>query len=185
MKLFTIALVCASASLAQQTNVQLDNSASKVSFTLDSVLHTVHGTFKLKRTDLWFDASTGKAGGQLVVDATSGESGSGARDKKMHKEILESAKYPEIVFTPDRVDGKVNPQGDSDVKLHGTMLIHGGTHEVVLNAKTHVDQQELTATVDFAVPYINWGMKNPSTLFLRVNGTVDIHIEASGQLVRN
>ncbi len=178
----TLALVCATAALAQPTHVQLDNNASKVDFTVDSVLHTVHGTFKLKRTDLWFDASSGKAGGQLVVDAGSGDSGSGARDKKMSKDILESAKYPEIIFTPDRVDGKVNLQGDSTVKLHGNFLIHGGTHEMLLNVKTHIEQQKLTAIIDFPVPYIQWGMKNPSTLFLRVNETVNINVEATGQL---
>lgn len=182
MKLVYLFLTLPALLAAQQTNAHLDTNASKVNWTLGDVLHTVHGTFKLKRGDLWFDPATGKAGGILVVDATSGESGSGARDSRMHKNILESAKYPEITFVPDRVDGKVNAEGESDVQLHGVFTIHGGAHEMVMKAKSHIDHQNMTATIDFAVPYAKWGMKNPSTLFLRVNDYVDINIQAVGHI---
>ena len=36
----------------------------------------------------------------MVIDIPSGISGNGSRDKRMLKEILESQKYPEAVFTP-------------------------------------------------------------------------------------
>jgi polyisoprenoid-binding protein YceI len=166
----------------QVTRLQLDASATQVNFTLGDVLHTVHGVFKLKTGELWFDSSSGKAGGQIVVNALSGESGSGARDSRMHKNILESARYSDITFVPDRVEGRVNPQGDSDVRLHGQFSIHGGTHDLTMAVKSHIEQQRLTAAISFPVPYVQWGMKNPSTLFLRVNDTVEITIQAAGQL---
>jgi polyisoprenoid-binding protein YceI len=100
----------------------------------------------------------------------------------MHKNILESAKYSDITFVPDQVEGKINPQGDSDVRLHGQFTIHGGTHEVTMAVKSHIENQRLTAIIDFQVPYVQWGMKNPSTLFLRVGDTVKIDIQAVGQL---
>jgi polyisoprenoid-binding protein YceI len=115
------------------------------------------------------------------VNALSGESGSGARDSRMHKNILESAKFADITFAPDRVEGKVNLQGDSEVRLHGQFTIHGGTHEITMNVKSHMEQQRLTASITFPVPYVQWGMKNPSTMFLRVNNTVEIAIQAAGQ----
>ena len=96
----------------QELSVHLDPASTKIEWTLGDVLHTVKGTFKLKRGDLTFDPSTGKAAGALVVDATSGESGSGARDGRMHRNVLESGKYPEITFVPDRVIGKVNLEGE-------------------------------------------------------------------------
>ena len=37
-----------------------------------------------------------------------------------------------------------------------------------------------TATLHFAIPYAKWGMKNSSTLFLRVSESVDIDLTASG-----
>ena len=167
---------------SQEEQAHLDAASTRVEWTLGDVLHTVHGTFKLKRGDIRFDAATGKASGELVVDAASGESGSGARDSRMHKNILESGKYPDIVFAPDRVVGTVNLQGDSDIQMHGTFTIHGAGHEVTLPVKCHVDQQKLAATLQFAVPYQKWGMKNPSTLFLRVDDNVKIEIHAVGQL---
>jgi hypothetical protein len=67
-----------------------------------------------------FDNETGKAGGEIVVDATSGLRGSSARDGRMHKNVLESAKYPDVSFVPDRLDGKVELTGVSNSKLHGS-----------------------------------------------------------------
>lgn len=176
------AVLLAAAAQAQDVQLQLDNSATKVEWTLGDVLHTVHGTFKLKRGDIRFDPSTGKASGELVVDATSGESGSGARDGRMHKNVLESAKYPEIKFAPDRVEGNIAMPGDSEVKIHGLFTIHGAAHEITIPAKAHIDQQKLTATMDFPLPYVKWGMKDPSNFLLKVKDTVQIEIHAAGQL---
>jgi polyisoprenoid-binding protein YceI len=68
------------------------------------------------------------------------------------------------------------------VRLHGQFTIHGRTHEVTMAVKSHMENQRLTATIDFQVPYVQWGMKNPSTLFLRVSDTVKIGIQTTGQL---
>jgi polyisoprenoid-binding protein YceI len=174
-------LLFSCSAFAQEVRVHLDTASTQVNFTLGDVLHTVHGMFKLKTGEMWFDPSSGKAGGELVVNAASGESGSGARDSRMHKNILESSKYADITFVPDRVEGKANLQGDSEIRLHGMFTIHGGTHEVTMNVKSHMEQQRLTASISFPVPYVQWGMKNPSTLFLRVNDTVEIAIQAAGQ----
>ncbi len=68
--------------------------------------------------------------------------------------VLESDKYPDIVFGPDRMDGKLAPDGKkSQVKLHGTLTIHGKPHEVTAS----VDAQRIAAgytTATFQVPYI-------------------------------
>ena len=137
----------------------------------------MHGEFHLKRGTLHFDPQSGKVSGELVVDATSGESGNPARDKRMHASILESAKYPEITFRPDRVDGKVAPEGNSHVQLHGMFAIHGVEHEILFPVMVNADAGQYTVTGTFEVPYVKWGMKNPSTLMLRVNDQVEITIE--------
>ena len=49
----------AASAFAQPMHVQLDPAATTINFTLGDVLHTVHGVFKLKSGDLWFDPSTG------------------------------------------------------------------------------------------------------------------------------
>jgi polyisoprenoid-binding protein YceI len=155
----------------------IDPAQAKVDFTLGSLLHTVHGTFQLKRGTLSFDPQSGKASGELVVDATSGESGSPARDKRMHASILESARYPEIVFRPDRVDGKVAAEGKSQVQLHGIFAIHGAEHEIILPTTVEAEAGQYNVNTTFEVPYVKWGMKNPSTLMLRVSDKVEITIQ--------
>jgi polyisoprenoid-binding protein YceI len=173
------ALLLAAGSLpAQEISLNFEPAQTKVEFTLGDVLHTVHGTFALKRGSIRFDSATGKADGELVVDATSGNSGSGTRDRRMNKEILESAKFPEIVFRPHRVEGVVAPQGPSRVLLHGVFIIHGSEHEIAVPVDVQAESGQYTATATFAVPYVKWGMKNPSTLFLRVNDHVEITIQA-------
>ncbi len=148
------------------------------------MLHTVHGTFQLKHGALQFDPASGKISGEIVVDAKSGESGSGMRDRKMHKEILESERYPEIAFRPDRIEGAVASQGKSSVKVHGMFSIHGADREITVPAEVDVSADHWTATVHFTVPYAKWGMKNPSTLFLRVNDSVEIDLAAAGNVAR-
>ena len=93
-------LLMASSAIAQDAVLELDPAQTQFNFTLGDVLHTVRGTFKLKRGTVKFDPATGHASGLVVVDATSGNSGSNARDHKMHKDILESAQYPEVTFAP-------------------------------------------------------------------------------------
>jgi polyisoprenoid-binding protein YceI len=171
------------ASLRQSpTTLEIDAEQTKVEFTLSDVLHTVHGNFKLKSGRIHFDPESGQASGQLVVDAASGASGSDGRDRRMHKNILESAKFPEITFTPDHFEGRLAPDGDSEIALHGTFYIHGVGHELVLKTAIHRSGDLMTASAHFEVPYVAWGMKNPSTLFLRVSDKVDINLRATGQL---
>ncbi len=169
---------------AQERAFQLDPAQTEVKFTLGDVLHTVHGTFKLKRGALQMDP-TGKIAGEIVVDAASGESGSGMRDRKMHKEVLESARYPEIAFRPDRIDGPVASAGKSTVMVHGVFSIHGADREITVPAQVEMSGDHWTASVHFNVPYSKWGMKNPSTLFLKVNDSVEIDLAVSGNVTRN
>ena len=114
---------------AEQIVLSVDPARSTVHWSVESSLHTVHGTFHVKRGIVSVDPATGKATGEIVVDATSGESGNNARDRRMHKEILESFQYSEVVFRPDHADGTIAAQGNSSVKLHGIFSLQGADHE--------------------------------------------------------
>jgi polyisoprenoid-binding protein YceI len=162
--------------------LSLDPAQSKVHWTLGSTLHTVHGTFVLKRGMLRFDPATGKASGQIVADATSGESGNDSRDKKMHKEILESARYSEVVFRPDRVEGRVAAAGASSVQVHGMFLLHGAEHELTVPVQAELTPDHWKGTGKFNVPYIQWGLKNPSNFLLKADPSVDVELEIAGGL---
>jgi len=167
---------------AAENGIELDPARTLIAFTLGDVLHTVHGTFKLKRGAVKFDSATGSASGEIVVDVASGNSGNGGRDKRMHKEILESARYPEAVFIPDHVSGELAPRGESQLDLHGNFRIHGASHELTLHFRAEVANIDVTASTGFVIPYVQWGMKNPSNFLLRVSDKVEMNIQAAGRL---
>ncbi|MGO9010559.1 MAG: YceI family protein [Bryobacteraceae bacterium] len=168
------ALALLSPLAAQNLSLEMDPAQSKVEFTLADILHTVRGTFQLKRGAIHFDPASGAASGEVLVDAISGASGNGTRDRKMHKEILESQSFPDIVFRPDRVEGKLLPQGISQMQVHGIFAIHGAGHQLTAPVEVRVSGSQYAITAHFTVPYQQWGMKNPSTFLLRVDDKVYI-----------
>src|SRR5947209_15986147 len=115
---------------ANEIILGIDPSQTKVHWTLESTVHTVHGSFTFKKGNLQVDTSTGKASGEIIVDATSGNSGNDGRDRKMHKDVLESARFTEVIFRPDHVEGRIAPQGVFAVQVHGFLVVHGTEHEV-------------------------------------------------------
>jgi len=175
-------LAFSSPGFSEDDVVQLDPAKTTVDFTLGDVLHTVHGTFRLKSGLIHFDPANGAASGDVVIDATSGDSGNHTRDHKMHKEILESERYPTIEFLPKRVLGRVAPEGASQVRVEGTFRMHGADHELTLAFPVQVAGDRLNTSTHFEVPYEAWGLKNPSTLFLRVSQDVQIDVHAVGTL---
>ena len=160
----------------------LDPAQSTVHWTVDSTLHTVHGTFALTRGTVQFDPETGKANGEIVVSAPSGESGDRSRDARMYKEILESAKYAEVIFRPTQIEGRVARSGASDVKLHGIFSIRGSDHELAAMVPVEMSPDRWKGSCTFDVPYIAWGMKNPSNFLLKVKPVVNVEMETAGSI---
>ena len=159
----------------------LDPAQSTVHWTVDTTLHMVHGTFALKSGTVHFDPETGKAGGEIVVAATSGESGNNSRDARMHREILETPKYPDVIFRPTQVQGKVAPSGASDVKLDGVLSIHGADHKLTALVHAELTGDRWRGTGKFEVPYVKWGIKDPSNFLLKVKPVVNVELEMSGE----
>jgi len=167
----------------QIISLDFDPGQTKVEFKLGATLHTVEGTFALKRGRINYDPDTGKATGELVVDATSGQSGNDSRDRNMHRTVIESERFPEIVFRPDRVEGTIAPQGRSQVQLHGTFTIHGADHEMTVPVDIENGDGKFTATAHFQIPYVKWGMKSPSTFLLRVSDKVELTVRAAPRML--
>lgn len=177
-----LAFLCCAAATAQSQELRLEFDPAKttIAFTLGDILHTVHGSFQLKRGDVEYKLAAKSVSGNLIVDATSGQSGNRSRDHKMHKEILESDRFPEISFRPDRVEGNVATLGTSNIQVHGIFTIHGTDHELAMPVKVEVFPDHWTADTHFTIPYVKWGIKNPSTFVLRVSESVEIDVHASG-----
>jgi len=168
---------------AAQVTLELDPSQSKINWTLSATFHTVHGTFALTKGSIQFDPASGRAGGEIIADARSGESGDAGRDKNMHEKVLQSAKFPVVTFSPDRVDGKVALLGASKVQIHGLFELHGAKHELTVPAEVNFSGDRWTAKAAFDIPYVQWGMKDPSSFMLRVGATVNVELELAGRAV--
>jgi polyisoprenoid-binding protein YceI len=165
---------------SSELRFQFSPANTSIKFTIGDILHTVHGSFQLKRGDAEYDLLNDSVRGTLVADTTSGQSGNRSRDHRMHREILESGKYPEIIFRPDHVEGKVANSGASTVQVHGVFSIHGSDHELTMPVRLQVFADHWIADTHFNIPYVKWGIKNPSTFFLRVSESVEIDVHASG-----
>jgi polyisoprenoid-binding protein YceI len=163
-----------------QLTLQFAPSTTSINFTLGDLLHTVHGSFALKSGEVQYDPETEAVHGSLVVDATSAQSNNRFRDHRMHHDILESARYPEITFRPDRVEGKVVTPGTATLQVHGIFSIHGADHELIMPVQVQVFANHWIADTHFTVPYVNWGIKNPSSFLLRVSESVEVDVHATG-----
>lgn len=162
--------------------LHFDPAATTINWTLKDILHTVHGTFRLKGGLLTLDEKTGIAEGEIIVETASGESGNDTRDRRMKDDILESKKYPEAIFHPEKVTGFVNTGHTQTVTVEGTFTIHGVDHPLFLQVKATVEGNTVTAHSSFEVPYVSWGMKDPSTLMLRVGKVVQVDVDAHATL---
>jgi polyisoprenoid-binding protein YceI len=177
-----LAVLNPSTLVAQDSVVQVEPAQTKIEFSLGSTLHTVHGTFTLKRSTIRFEPGSGKISGAIVVDATSGESGNGGRDARMHREILESAKFPEIVFTPTQIKGAWAAGGASKVEDSGRFRLHGKEHDVSLPVEVVEEGPKIKLAIHFVIPYVEWGLKNPSNFFLHASDKVEVDIHATGHV---
>jgi polyisoprenoid-binding protein YceI len=181
----TALLMAAIPATAQQTTLAIDPARTTVNFTLDAALHTVHGAFRAKPGELEFNSASGNLSGEIDVDAESGNTSNGVRDRKMRKDVLESERYPDISFRPDHVEGTVASQGKSSVKVHGMFRIHGVDREIDVPAQVEMFADHWSAAVHFTVPYAKRGITNPSTLFLRVSDSVEIELRVAGTVAQH
>lgn len=168
--------------LRAQQNLLIDPAHSEVHFTLGDVLHTVHGTFHVRQGEIVFNRATGQASGSIVVDALSGESSNGARDRRMANDELKAQTYKNVTFAPTRFTGAFNSAGDSALKVHGVFTLLGTAHEIDVPMQVQVNGNQIHASGSFAVPYVQWGLKDPSSLILRVSKEVQIDLSLMGVL---
>jgi polyisoprenoid-binding protein YceI len=172
----------ATPSNAQQAVLELNPANTHIDYTLQGWPHVTNGTFQLARGIIRIDPATGKADGSVVVSATSGDSGSHMRDSEMKDSILEVERYPEITFIPQHAEGQRSGQSEFPAAIRGILTLHGKPHEITLNMAVQPRGDRFTATAHFAVPYVAWGLKNPSLLIFRCADTVYVDVKTQGQV---
>lgn len=170
------------ASASAQTQFEVNPSQSTVHFGLADTLHAFGGVFQISSANFSFDRKTGKMSGEIIVAAASGNSGTAARDRKMKKEELKVKKYPDITFQPASFTGEIPASGTGQIKVSGTFTLLGKPHPLTVPMTVVVSGTDCTATGTFEVPYIEWGLKDPSMLFIHMQKQVKIDLKLVGQL---
>jgi YceI-like domain len=68
------------------------------------------------------------------------------------------------------------------VQLHGTLQFHGLSHPCAVPARVTLDGDRVTATGELDVPYVDWGLRDPSFFVLRVAKEVKVELRVAGRL---
>ena len=181
---FALAVILTPAALAQHQTFVVNPDASEVKMTLKTTHEIVNGVFHLQSGSVEFDRATPKMSGLIAVAAGSGKTGNDSRDKKMNKDILKVEQYATVSFEPKTYAGIIAPSGDSTIQVSGIFILLGTQHEITVPMQVHLNSSGATAKAHFVVPYVQWGVKNPSFLIWKADDDVAIDLNLIGAISR-
>ena len=185
MKSFAVlalAVILAPAVLSQHQTFVVNPDASEVKMTLNTTHEVVNGTFHIQSGSIEFDRSTTRISGSVVVLAGSGKTCNDGRDKKMNKDILKVDQYTTVSFAPKTYTGTIATSGDSTIQVSGVFTLLGNPHDLTIPMQIHMDGSKATARAHFIIPYVQWGLKNPSFLIWKAENDVAIDLSLVGNI---
>jgi hypothetical protein len=177
-----LAVILGPAALAQQQTFAVNPDASEVKMKLNTTHEVVKGTFHIQSGSIEFDRSAPEMSGSVTVLAGSGKTGNDSRDKKMNKDILKVPQHTTVSFAPKTYTGTIAPSGDSTIQVSGVFTLLGNPHDLTIPMQIHMDGSKATARAQFVVPYVQWGLKNPSFMFWKAENDVAIDLNLVGQV---
>jgi polyisoprenoid-binding protein YceI len=185
MKSFAVlalAVILGPAALAQHQSFTVNPDASDVKMKLTTTHEVVNGTFHVQSGSINFDRTASNISGIVIVAAGSGKTGNDSRDKKMNKDILKVDQFATVSFAPKTYDGTIAASGDSTIQVSGVFTLLGTSHDLTIPMQIHIDGSKATAKGQFVVPYVQWGLKNPSFLIWKAENNVGIELNLVGQI---
>ena len=174
--------ILAPAALAQHQTFVVNPDASEVKMTLKTTHELVNDTFHVQSGSIEFDRNTPKMMGSVIVFAGSGKTGNDSRDKKMNKDILQVEQHATVSFEPRSYSGAIAPSGDSTIQVTGIFTLLGMPHEITIPMLVHLEGTTAAAKAHFVVPYVQWGLKNPSFMIWKADNDVAIDLFLNGKL---
>jgi len=91
----------------------------------------------------------------------------------MRNDVLETSRYPEIVFQSTGVHATRLDEGKYQVKIPGNLTLHGATRSVTINARLDFGANELHAVGEFPIKQSEFGIKPVSV----AGGTIKVKDE--------
>jgi polyisoprenoid-binding protein YceI len=179
---FALAAVLAPAAFAQQQTFVVNPDASEVKITLKTTHELVNGAFHVQSGSIEFEPGTPKMLGSVSVFAGSGKTGNDSRDKRMSKDILKVEQYTTVSFEPKTYTGAIALSGDSTIQVTGIFTLLSTPHEITIPILIHREGTTATVKARFVVPYIQWGLKDPSFMFWKADKDVAIDLFLVGTI---
>lgn len=147
---------------------------SDLHWELPATLHTVHG--KAPQLAGTVSAEPGPGGkwqitSRIVVKAAAMETGNGSRDQKMREKILETDRFPEIVFESTRVATDLSRFRKGErftVEVTGDLTVHGKASSIQLPVDVEVTSERVILTGTFPLNWRQYGLPDPSFGVVRV-----------------
>jgi len=185
MKFFisvSLTLLLVPAAFAQHQTFSVTPEASEIKIKLNTTHEVVNGTFHIESGSISFDRANAQISGLITVVAGSGKTGNDSRDKKMKKDILKTDQFATVSFAPKAYRGMIAASGDSTIQVSGIFTLLGVGHDITVPMQIHIVGSTATAKAQFTVPYVQWGLKNPSFLFWKAENDVAIDLSLVGSV---
>lgn len=147
---------------------------------------TADATFRIVSGEVEGDPANVAATGRvnLVIDATTYDSGSDHRDRKILSSSLETGQYPTITFASTRI-GNVNvaaPGAMGTATVTGDLTLHGTTRQISVPVSITMSPDGIFgADGSVTFDYTDYGVKVPRLMFAVAAGrevTITFHIVA-------
>lgn len=178
-----ILLVAAASSAGAAAVYRVDPTRSRAGFDLGATMHTVHGATTKVSGRVRVDGSIGGPlafTGTIEVDAASLDTGNKSRDRDLHGKSLEVSRYEAISLAPSRFtpDGPPDASGRVHGTLAGELTIRAVTKAVAIDTTLLPEDGGVRVEGRFDVAWADFGIPDPSVLFLRVKKTAHAHFDA-------
>lgn len=83
-------------------------------------------------------------------------------NKELREIVLETAKYPDIIFNSTDVKGKALGNGQYDLRIGGDLTLHGVTRHIVIPARVTLKGNSLRAVGEFSIDRSYFNVKATS-----------------------
>lgn len=168
------------AALASPSAFRVSEEASRVLFQSEARLETFNGVAEKVRGEIRLDpANLEGASGRVSVDVRSMKTGIKLRDEHLQSSNwLDAERYPEIVFTLDRITGAsaLRDKEEVSLRLEGKFSLHGVTKPLKVDAKARYDaaKNEVVFLTRFKVKLEDHGISIPTLVALKVAREITI-----------
>lgn len=153
---------------AAALHYRVQPAGSELTWELPATLHTVHG--KVPDVSGTVDAIPASGGGfdihaRIVVKAATMATGNASRDRTMREKVLETDRFPEIVFEARQVTADLSlfkPGEHLTVEVVGELTVHGKSLSIQLPIDVSVASDHVVLQGTFPLSWKQFGVHDPS-----------------------